>query len=283
MGRRKVKSNFKLLDKFTYFVPDVRQLVLLIFFFLIGCGIAMVLTFVLMLIFGADTPQEYLMVVSYPVMFIPAMIYASIRSSLDSKSVEGVRLEKGHFAPVGGLCCALVAVAGTLALSFVSDAVTTLLPQMPEYLKSLFQEMTGGNVVINLICVSVFAPFFEEWLCRGMVLRGLLGHSVKPAVAIVVSAVFFALIHANPWQAVPAFATGLLFGYVYYKTGSLRLTMLMHCANNTLAVILGNIDAFAEMESWREVLVGNEYYAVLAACCAVVILCVFKFREVGRC
>ena len=54
-----------------------------------------------------------------------------------------------------------------------------------------------------------------------MVLRGLLGHKVKPVWAIVISAAFFAIIHLNPWQAIPAFLLGcvllLALGLMFYQ------------------------------------------------------------------
>jgi hypothetical protein len=88
----------------------------------------------------------------------------------------------------------------------------------------------------------------------------------SPKTAIIVSAVFFAVIHFNPWQAIPAFILGLLFGYVYYKTGSLKLTMLMHCANNTMAAIFSRIPAFEEAETFIDVM--NPWtYAGIFICC----------------
>ncbi|WP_409994892.1 CPBP family intramembrane glutamic endopeptidase [Chitinophaga pinensis] len=38
-----------------------------------------------------------------------------------------------------------------------------------------------------------------------------------PRKAIVISALFFGLIHLNPWQALPAFCIGLLLGWVFTK------------------------------------------------------------------
>jgi membrane protease YdiL (CAAX protease family) len=74
------------------------------------------------------------------------------------------------------------------------------------------------------------------------------------------------VIHLNPWQAIPAFILGLLFGLVYYKTGSLKLTMLMHCANNTLAAIFSRIPAFQDAESFIDVM--NPWtYAGICLCC----------------
>ena len=141
---------------------------------------------------------------------------------------------------------------------------------MPQWLEETMKQLLDAPLWITLISVSVFAPLFEEWLCRGVVLRGLLAKN-SPMTAITVSAAFFAIIHLNPWQAIPAFILGLLFGYVYYKTGSLKLTMLMHCANNTLAAIFSRIPAFEEAESFIEVMNPWTYAGIFICSAAFVV------------
>ena len=154
---------------------------------------------------------------------------------------------------------------------------------MPQWLENQLKAMTSGNFFLNFICVSLMAPFFEEWLCRGMVLRGLLNYKrkkkdgstatgIKPVWAIFCSAVFFAFIHLNPWQAVPAFILGCLFGYVYYRTGSLKLTMLMHFTNNTFSLIFSNIDKFKDAKTFFDIMSPLEYGVVAVVCVGSVIL-----------
>ena len=111
-------------------------------------------------------------------------------------------------------------------------------------------------------------------------LRGLLNRKVRPVWAIVLSAAFFAVIHLNPWQALPAFLIGCLFGYVYYKTGSLKLTMLMHFTNNTFSLILANIGSLKEMDSWMDVLPGPLYWIVFAGCALLLVLIARVFARI---
>ena len=149
---------------------------------------------------------------------------------------------------------------------------------MPDWLKSLMESMTTGNLWVNFLLVSIMAPLFEEWLCRGMVLRGLLNSGgMRPFWAIVISAAFFALIHMNPWQAIPAFLLGCLFGYVYYRTGSLKLTMLMHFTNNTIALVCANI--WPEAETWTDI-IGSLYWICFALALIVLALVVPAFRRI---
>ncbi len=281
MERRRKPRNYGFLEKFTWYVPGVADLFILLGFFLLGAlaGNLVALPFIALL--GQESGMEYGTLVSYPIMFIPPMLYASVKSRNNSFTHNGVKLDSSHFSPLGGALCALFVVLGTLALSFCSEPILALLPEMPPVLEEMLKSLTqGGSLLINFIMVSIFAPFFEEWLCRGMVLRGLLGTKMKPVWAIVISALFFAFIHLNPWQAVPAFLLGCLFGYVYYKTGSLKLTMLMHFTNNTFALVISNISAFEEAESWMDVLPGTAYWIVFFALILLLILVIRAFARI---
>ena len=274
------KGNFKILESFEHFSPGWKGVLKLFLWMMVGAVIGNVLTFVLGLFLGTEWVSSYGTVIAYPIMFIPPMFYARRRSMM-REHLEANPLNKGVFKPYGAPLCALLVSLMTLAAGYISDPVVTLLPEMPEFLEQALESMVNGNVLINLLCVSVFAPFFEEWLCRGMVLRGLLHKGVKPVWAIVASAAFFALIHMNPWQAIPAFLLGCLFGYVYYKTKSLSLTMLMHCVNNTLAVVLGQIDSLKDMNTWMDVLSPELFWIVFAVCALVLILSVRAISRVN--
>ena len=273
-------KSYDILGNFSYYVPGVGQMFVLLALLLVGAVLGTILTIPFILIGGGEIGTEVSMIVSYPVMFIPPMIYASVKSKSNRYLHDGVKLDSDHFSPVGFVMCALMAMALTLAGSFVADLPASWLPEMPEALAEALGSMTGGNFILDFICVSIFAPFFEEWLCRGMVLRGLLHNNIKPVWAIVISAAFFALIHMNPWQAIPAFLLGCAMGYVYYKTGSLLLTMLMHFTNNTFALILSHVDSLAEVENYQQMFPGAIYWAVFAACVAAVVLTVYKFKQV---
>ncbi len=145
--------------------------------------------------------------------------------------------------------------------------------------------------------MSVFAPILEEWLCRGVVLRGLLNYSRKgepgedgsrrgmnPALAIAISAIFFATIHGNLWQGISAFILGSFFGYVYYKTGSLKLTMLMHCVNNTVSVLSSKLPAFKDLgadASLMDIIPTGIYVIMFIVSAAVLFLAVRYLSKIS--
>lgn len=232
--------------------------------FLLGAVLGNIVSLPLAAILPAEIVSDWVTVISYPIMFIPPMLFARRKSRMAAIFNSGLALDSNNFGTLGGWRMAMVVVGMTIATSLAAEPVTALLPQMPEWLEEIMTGLTGGNLVLSFISVSIFAPVFEEWLCRGVVLRGLLTHT-RPASAIIASAVFFAVLHMNPWQAIPAFLLGLVFGYVYYKTGSLKLTMLMHFTNNTMALVLSRIPSLKEAETLAEVMSPWAYAGIIAA------------------
>jgi uncharacterized protein len=289
MAKRKVRRNYNFLSKYSYYTPGIKGMVALLCLLLAGVLLGnFVMWICLGIVGGENFVADYGMLISYPLMFVPPMIYASLKSSSNALFDTGYSLDRGSFAPVGVLMCCLMAVLGTLAASIISDGAVNLLPPMPDWLEEALNSMVNGELWVNFLCACVMAPIFEEWLCRGMVLRGLLNYTrrdkvqgLKPSVAIIISAAFFALIHANPWQAIPAFALGCLFGYVYYRTGSLKLTMLMHFTNNAFALLCSNLDVFDGIDSWVELLGTGKYIVLCAACLLMVIVAVREFHRVA--
>ena len=233
--------------------------------FLLGAVLGNIVALPLAAVLPAESATDWVTLISYPIMFIPPMLFARRRSRMASVFHNGLAVDSNNFGRLGGLKMALVVSGMTIATAFAAEPISALLPEMPEWFEEVMSGLTGGNFILSFICVSIFAPLFEEWLCRGVVLRGLLT-KMRPASAIAVSAAFFAVLHMNPWQALPAFLLGVVFGYVYYKTGSLKLTMLMHFVNNTMALIMSRIPSFQDAETFADVMSPWAYACVIAAC-----------------
>lgn len=273
---------------FAYYVPGPGGAAALVLWLLVGSAFASLVTGLLTAFCGQDAMAPYVMLVSYPLMFVPPVMYALYKSRRNMASGQGYRLDNGHFGSHGAWVCSLLAVLATFAAGFMCDALNSIMPEMPEQLAKMLESMTAeGSLLVNFICVSLFAPLCEEWLCRGMILRGLLNwrradgsHGMKAHWAILISAAVFGFIHLNPWQALPAVVLGCVMGYVYWRTGSLKLTMLMHCFNNTLALALSRVDALSGAEYWTDILGTRMYWVLFAALLLLFVLIVRAFRRI---
>lgn len=264
--RHQGRASYALFTNYSHYLPGLGGMTGLFLLFLLGSLLGSLISGVFVLMMGSsESVMQYSMLIAYPVSFIPPLLYASAKSRRNEFFDKGYALDSNNFGTRGGFAMAVIVSIATLAAAFVCEPVSVMLPDMPETLKKSLELLMDGPLWAALLSVSVFAPLFEEWLCRGLVLRGLMKH-MNPTGAILVSAAFFAILHLNPWQAIPAFLLGILFGYVYYRTGSLKLTMLMHCVNNTFSLLLSKIPGLEDIESFMDILSPWAYAGIYIAC-----------------
>ncbi|WP_297517989.1 CPBP family intramembrane glutamic endopeptidase [uncultured Clostridium sp.] len=100
-----------------------------------------------------------------------------------------------------------------------------------------FEKILEQNLAFILFSIVIEAAFVEEILCRSLILNGLL-NKYSPKIAILISALFFGIIHMNIPQFIGAALIGILWGTLYYQTRSLKLCMIVHATNNFLVFFL---------------------------------------------
>ncbi|MHC4881569.1 MAG: lysostaphin resistance A-like protein [Planctomycetota bacterium] len=98
--------------------------------------------------------------------------------------------------------------------------------------------LTDGGIGLQIL-IAVFAvlivPVFEELLFRGFLQTSLRSVSGKPWVAIVLTSLFFSVLH--PPTHIPAlFMLSCGLGYAYERSGSLFRPILMHVFFNGFSV-----------------------------------------------
>ena len=272
------RASYELFSNYAHYVPGYGGMGILFLMFLVGTLLGSVLVGAMGFI-SKEFVQLYGTVISYPLMFIPPLLYASAQSRRNEFFETGYALDSSNFGQLGGFRMAVIVSIATIATAFIVDSLNGIMPETPEWFEDAMSQIMDAPIWITLISVSIFAPLFEEWLCRGLILRGLL-QKTGPTAAILVSSAFFAVLHMNPWQALPAFLLGVLFGYVYYKTGSLKLTMLMHCVNNTMAVVFSRIPSIGDAESFAEILSPWAYAGIFVACVAFVASACIVLRNI---
>lgn len=127
--------------------------------------------------------------------------------------------------------CILAAVGTILPSIWLQEQ----LPELPDSMTETFSMIMDNDYGYFAVCI--FAPLVEELVFRGAILRSLLGSLNKHWLAILISAILFALIHLNLAQMPHAFIIGLLLGWIYYRTGSILPGVAFHWVNNTAAFV----------------------------------------------
>ena len=98
---------------------------------------------------------------------------------------------------------------------------------MGNQVEEMIMDMSLWAVIVSAV---ILAPIMEELIFRKLVLDRLAGYG--PAVAMVVSALVFGLAHGNFYQFFYAFLLGLIFAYIYLRTGKVRYSMMLHMMVN---------------------------------------------------
>ena len=129
------------------FAADMKKFLLLLV--LAGALLGNLSTLIFAAVAGAEESMEYSMLISYPLIFIPAMMYVAVQSRNRCMDSEGFALDSSHFAPLGGFAAALLVMLGTFAAAYATDAISSAMPPMPEWLESLMQTMTGGELWVK--------------------------------------------------------------------------------------------------------------------------------------
>jgi membrane protease YdiL (CAAX protease family) len=94
------------------------------------------------------------------------------------------------------------------------------------------------------LLVIVAAPLLEEYLFRGLILRGLLENS-RRVTAIIVSAVLFGVSHGNLRQFILAVTIGVTFGWWYQCTRSVGPGLIGHATFNSVSWLAAQLPAWA--------------------------------------
>ncbi len=112
----------------------------------------------------------------------------------------------------------------------------------PQFLRGYFQPLgdLAAHPFSAPFALIVVAAVTEEFVFRGLVLRGLLDRT-SPARAITISAALFAIMHLNPWQTPTALLIGILLGWVYWRTRSLALCVAGHAFHNGVNLLAAGL------------------------------------------
>jgi hypothetical protein len=188
---------------------------------------------------GADADLPALWLIGTMVLFSVVTLVVFISMKWFSASPTYLRSR-----PWGVVAWSVVAALGAIIPSLT---LQSYLPELSGWAKELadstdeqlsaIMSVPGGYMVVALL-----PPLVEEMVMRGCVLRSLL--QWQPRLRwpmIVLSALFFALIHLNPAQMPHAFLIGLLLGWMYERTGSIVPGVVYHWANNSAAYAMFHI------------------------------------------
>ena len=125
---------------------------------------------------------------------------------------------------------------------------------------SLFDN--NNNLIITLISAGLIGPIIEELMFRGIIYNELKS-KYKNMKAILITTIFFAIIHFNIIQTLYALAIGFILIFVYEKYKNIKAPIILHMASNITTTL------------FLPILIQNNFvinYSVFLICLILIII-----------
>lgn len=233
---------------------------------IINLGLLYLFTLVLFSLNGNSLPQTAIFLVGY-VLAMSASLYIGQGFRKNTLGALPSFFKHVDFKAVILLILATIAIDIGIVLP-ISDFI----PISDFFKASMIQNF--GNLDAFMFIAMIFgAPFFEEYLYRGIILDGLL-KNYAPWLAILVSSLLFGAIHINPIQFVSATLGGLFLGWVYNKSRNLTYCAIIHLVINlTGFFIIRNVGIEQTFEKGFIALSGGTGNAIVILIVALLVIC----------
>ena len=182
-------------------------------------------------------------------MVIPLLLFLTARKE---SFVDRLRIRKLPF-PV--ILSTLVLSLGIIILVDEFDRIASLLFTPPEYLDQLGYMLkfdSFNTAVFLMFGIVVLAPLGEEILFRGFLQKFLEEHWQDVTRAVLVTSLFFAIIHLNPFWLIQIYMLGVILGFLAWRTGSIWAGFILHAANNLVALLFTNYNqVLDDIYTWQ--------------------------------
>ena len=147
------------------------------------------------------------------------------------------------------------------------NSIKFLLDSLNELIEKTFGNLIRADnipeMLLVIITISIVPAICEEVMFRGYIQRSF-GFKFKPHIAAILTALFFALYHFNPYGLIPLAIIGFYLGFAAYKSQSLVIPIIVHFLNNFFAVmlyfIIGDDELFKSNVSDAAALDANVIY-----------------------
>jgi sodium transport system permease protein len=179
--------------------------------------------------FLVSTLVVQIALVATPAILMTLMLTASASRTLLLRPTRFISL----------VAAVLLAVFLNPAATAMRDLVQVLYPISPE----TFQLLAELSAVMKdvplwqvMALMAVAPAICEELAFRGFILSGL-RHIGNKGMAILISSLFFGIVHGILQQSISACVLGLVLGYIAVQTGSILPCMLFHVTHNALQIL----------------------------------------------
>jgi len=202
---------------------------------------------------GVQSTAWGLWVITFaPLYLVGVPVGLLILRGVPATSPEKEPMGAGRYIAVIFISIFMMYAGNTLGLLIqgLAEQLVGFVPDNP-----LEEYVADGSLALKVLCMVILAPLIEEFIFRKTLIDRMRPYGEK--LAVVTTALMFGLFHGNLSQMFYAFTLGLVFGYVYVRTGKLRYSVGLHMLINLVGGVLGPaltdwVDtSMGGLESWE--------------------------------
>jgi membrane protease YdiL (CAAX protease family) len=140
-------------------------------------------------------------------------------------------------------------------------------------IKFMLSKHTISELMANLLFIAAFAGIGEELFFRGVLQRMFIRMFKDPWAGIVLTAAIFSAFHFQFFGFFPRLALGILLGAMYWYSGSLWISIIVHFVYDGLMIVVIYLDP-AKIENPDETIMNPSslVYSSIVSILLVIIL-----------
>ena len=161
-------------------------------------------------------------------------VIGTVALAIALKDIPAMKIEKRKMK-IGQLLLLIMMMYGLSQIGSMMGLPVHLALSWVEYRKATGTDiassvMLSSNTIVNIITVGILPAIFEELLFR----KFLIDRTIRYGefISCAMSGIMFGLWHGNFQQFFFTFFMGILFAFVYIRTGNIIYTMIMHASMN---------------------------------------------------
>lgn len=175
----------------------------------------------------------YLMMNSFNVCVVGTLVLFIVLRKIPAVRIEKRKMKIGQLFLLIMMMYGLSQVGSMMGLPIetVLTIPSSLNASSEDALKALQDNIIfSSDTFVRIICVGILPAVFEELLFRKFMIDRTIRYG--EFISCAMSGIMFGLWHGNFQQFFYAFFVGVLFAFVYIRTGNIIYTMILHASMN---------------------------------------------------
>ncbi|MBR3248115.1 MAG: CPBP family intramembrane metalloprotease [Clostridiales bacterium] len=189
--------------------------------------------------YSSNFATVYLLMNSFNVCVVGTLVLAIALRKLPSVKIEKKKMRFGQLFLIIMMMYGLTQVGSMMGVPL--DTVLSLPSMFNTGSEDVMKELQNNVILssgtlVRTISVGILPAVFEELLFRKFLIDRTIRHG--EFISCAMSGIMFGLWHGNFQQFFFAFFVGVLFAFVYIRTGNIIYTMILHASMNLVTSLV---------------------------------------------